>query len=58
MLFPFVLPAYNATYLKEVILSILWQTYTNLELVIVNDASPKYLDSIVNEFDNDRILKE
>ena len=58
MLFPFVLPAYKATYLKEVILSTLWQTYTNLELVIVNDASPKYLDSIVNEFDNDRILKE
>ena len=58
MLFPFVLQAYKATYLKEVILSILWQTYTNLELVIVNDASPKYLDSIVNEFDNDRILKE
>lgn len=58
MLFSFVLPAYKATYLKEVILSILWQTYTNLELVIVNDASPKYLDSIVNEFDNDRILKE
>lgn len=58
MLFPFVLAAYKATYLKEVILSILWQTYINLELVIVNDASPKYLDSIVNEFDNDRILKE
>ena len=58
MLFPFVLPAYKANYLKEVILSILWQTYINLELVIVNDASPKYLDSIVNEFDNDRILKE
>ena len=53
MLFPFVLPAYKATYLN-----ILWQTYTNLELVIVNDASPKYLDSILNEFDNDRILKE
>lgn len=55
MLFSFVLPAYKATYLKEAISSILLQTYTDFELIIVNDASPEDLDSIVNEFEDDRI---
>ena len=53
--YSFVLPAYKASYLKESIDSILGQTYTDFELIIVNDASPEDLDSIVNNYDDKRI---
>ena len=49
-LFSFVLPAYKAQFLQEAVASILNQTYQNLELVIVDDASPEDLKSIVNMF--------
>ena len=55
MLFSFVLPAYKAKYLAESIESILSQTYKEFELIIVNDASPEDLDSIVNSFQDTRI---
>ena len=38
--YSFVLPAYKATFLREAIDSILAQSYTDFELIIVNDASP------------------
>lgn len=53
--YSFVLPAYKANYLKEAIDSILGQTYTDFELIIVNDASPEDLDSIVNSYNDSRI---
>lgn len=53
--YSFVLPAYKAKYLKEAIDSILNQTYADFELIIVNDASPEDLDSIVNSYDDKRI---
>jgi glycosyltransferase involved in cell wall biosynthesis len=53
--FSFVLPAYKAQYLKEAIQSILQQTYTHFELIIVNDASPENIDEIVNDFSDSRI---
>jgi glycosyltransferase involved in cell wall biosynthesis len=53
--FSFVLPAYKAKYFKEAIQSILQQTYTNFELIIVNDASPENLDEIVGLFSDSRI---
>ncbi|HHP1614846.1 TPA: glycosyltransferase, partial [Klebsiella pneumoniae] len=34
------IPAYKAMFLDECITSIINQTYTNFELIIVNDASP------------------
>ncbi len=56
--FPFfsiVIPAYKKQYLYECIDSILTQTYTNFELIIVNDASPEDLDSVIKQFNDDRI---
>ena len=49
-------PAYKAQYLAECIDSILAQTYKNFELIIVNDASPQDIDSIVSKYGDPRIL--
>lgn len=55
MKYSFVLPAFKATFLREAVDSILNQTYTDFELIIVNDASPEDLTSIVKEYHDDRI---
>lgn len=55
MKYSFVLPAYKAKFLKEAIDSILNQTFTNFEFIIVNDASPENIDYIVNQYDDKRI---
>ena len=41
------IPAYKATYLKEAIDSVLNQTYTKFELIIVNDKSPENIEEII-----------
>ena len=53
--FSVTIPAYKDKFLKETIDSVLAQTYPNYEVVIVNDASPYDLDSIVNLYDDRRI---
>lgn len=53
--FSVTVPAYKAQFLGECIDSILAQTYKNFEVIIVNDASPQDLDSIVNKYDDPRI---
>ena len=53
--FSVTIPAYKDRYLKETIDSVLAQTYTNFEVVIVNDASPYDLDSIVSQYNNPRV---
>ena len=45
MKFSVTIPAYKDKYLGETIDSVLAQTYSNFEVVIVNDASPYDLDS-------------
>lgn len=49
------IPAYKARYLHEAIDSALRQDYTNIEVIIVNDKSPYDLDSIVSQFNDERI---
>ena len=53
--FSVTIPAYKDRYLKETIDSVLAQTYQNYEVVIVNDASPYDLDSIVQQYTGPRI---
>lgn len=55
MKFSILIPAYKATFLKECIESILSQTYTDFEVIIVDDASPEDLKSIIDKFPDDRI---
>jgi len=49
------IPAYKAPFLEEAIRSVLDQTWERFELIIVNDASPDDLHSIVSGFDDPRI---
>lgn len=53
--FSFVLPAFKARFLTQVISSILRQTVNDFELIIVNDKSPDDIDSIVLSFNDKRI---
>lgn len=51
-----ILPAFNAEkYLKSSILSILKQSYKNLELIIINDGSKDRTEEIILQFDDARI---
>lgn len=50
------LPAYKEEFLAEAIRSILNQTFTNFEFLIVNDASPQDIQGVVEIFDDDRII--
>lgn len=55
ILFSIAIPAYKEKYLKECIDSILSQTYTFFEVIIVNDASPENIEEIVLQFTDKRI---
>ena len=55
MKFSFVLPAYKATYLQQAMQSILIQTYSDFELIVVDDCSPEYIEGIVSGFKDERI---
>lgn len=51
----FILPAYKGQHLAEAIESIMNQSFTDFELVIVNDCSPDNIDGIVARFQDERI---
>jgi glycosyltransferase involved in cell wall biosynthesis len=51
-----ILPVYNAeAFLKEAIDSILAQTFTDFELLIINDGSTDSSDQIISSYDDPRI---
>lgn len=54
-LFTIAIPAFKRRYLSEAIDSCLVQSYGNFEIVIVNDASPEDLDSVISKYDDVRI---
>ena len=49
------IPAYKAIYLRESIASALSQTYSNIEVVVVNDQSPEDIDAVVQSFHDPRL---
>lgn len=49
------IPAYKSTFLGKAIESVLRQTFSDWELVIVNDASPEPVSEIVKEYTDTRI---
>lgn len=49
------IPAYKRTYLAEAIQSALSQTYSNIELLVVDDDSPNNLKPVVDNFHDPRI---
>lgn len=50
-----IIPAYKAQFLKECIDSILAQSYNDYELIILNDASPENIKSIIMNYKNPQI---
>lgn len=55
MRYSVMVPAYKRQFLGECIDSILNQTYDDFELIVVNDASPEDLDSVVKAYDDPRL---
>lgn len=55
MKFSITIPAFKQRYLYEAIESCLAQTYQDFEVIIVDDASPEDLKSVVKQFDDKRI---
>lgn len=55
MKFSILIPAYKPQFLSECIESVLAQTFSGWELVIVNDASPYDINSIVEKYNDSRI---
>lgn len=52
-----ILPAYNCEkFIGKAIQSVLQQTFTDFELIIINDGSTDNTESIIHEFDDQRIV--
>lgn len=55
MRFSITIPAFKGSYLRECIESVLAQDYQDYEIIVVNDASPEDLSSILSEFQDPKI---
>ena len=53
--FSVTIPTFKTQFLGDAIESVISQTYSNWELIIVNDASPEDIASIVKRYDDHRI---
>ena len=53
--YSFLLPAYKSAFLREAMESILAQSYKDFELIVVDDASPEDIKSVVDSFEDTRI---
>ena len=52
-----IIPVYNTEqYLKRCLDSVVNQTFKDIEIIIVNDCSPKNCDEIVKEYNDERIV--
>ena len=56
--FSFIMPAFKSEFLSKAIESILRQSYSLFELIIINDASPDNIKEIVNQYQDERIRYE
>ena len=56
--FSFIMPAFKSEFLSKSIESILRQSYSLFELVIINDASPDNIKGIVDQYQDVRIRYE
>lgn len=50
------IPAYKKTFLKDAIASALGQSYKNIEVIVVDDNSPENLYSIIQEYNDERLI--
>lgn len=55
IMFSIAIPAFKKRYLAEAIDSVLHQSYSNFELVVVDDCSPENLVEVVGQFDDSRV---
>ncbi|WP_279135588.1 glycosyltransferase [Parabacteroides johnsonii] len=52
-----IMPVYNmAEFVKEAVESILWQTFSDIEFIIIDDASDDSTSMIINSYQDDRIV--
>ena len=54
-MFSFGIPAYKGRFFEDCLKSVLNQTHSSFEIIVINDDSPDDLDSIVYKFNDKRI---